>query len=80
MPELHETAATLGRWHSRGKKWGATLVRNHAGAWSILETKDGRPCGCMSRPVGFFADDAAALDWAREIIPKCFDVKMIELA
>lgn len=68
MPELHETAKVLARWKSRGGLWGATLVRNYAGAWRIDETKHGRPCGSMSRPVGFFADDTAALAWARETV------------
>lgn len=79
MPELHETAKVLARWRSRGGKWGATLVRNYAGAWRVEETKNGKPCGCMSRPAGFFSNDDAAVAWAREIVPKCFDAGMHEI-
>ncbi len=80
MPELHETAATLGHWTSRGRRWEAKLVRNYAGAFSVLEYKHGRPCGCASRPVGFFSGDAAALEWARDFVRRCFDVQMRESA
>lgn len=78
MTDLSDTAATLARWQSRGGKWGATLVRNGAGAYLILETKDGRPCGTMTRPRGYFADDATALQWARAAVPASFNVRMVE--
>lgn len=78
MADLSETAATLGTWESRGGLWRAVLTRNHAGAYYLAEMKRGRPVGGMSRPAGFFADDAAALAWARETVPQCFDVQMTE--
>lgn len=74
-----DTAATLATWQSRGGKWGAKLVRNYAGAFMILETKDGRSCGCASAGTRFRGDDAAALAWAREYVPAAFDVVMREV-
>lgn len=78
MTDLSDKAATLVVWKSRGGKWSAELWRNYAGAYLVTETKNGRSIGCMTRPRGFFANEAEALIWARREVPLAFDVSMIE--
>lgn len=73
--DLSDIATTLATWESKGRKHGARLVRNYAGAAMILQTKAGKPIGSL--PVR--GDDAAALAYARAIMPRLFDAHMVEL-
>jgi hypothetical protein len=69
-----DVESTLAVWTSRGGKYGARLVRNYAGAAMVFQEKAGRPIGTL--PVR--GDDAAALAYARAIMPHLFDVIMLE--
>jgi hypothetical protein len=74
--DLSDIESVIARWTSKGGKYGAELARNYAGAAMIFQRKAGRPIGTI--PIR--GDDAAALAYARAIMPRLFDAHMTEVA